>query len=166
MNCSVDSAAVKKILQLEVSRVTSSSCLQPPDSTIDAGTRGRGDGEKGILMHGGDNFFIETASNLLPPQMKRCSHDTDIVYSCAIAFKLAPVLKLPAIDIAKQLVTALGEKFYCRPLGIYLNFQVEVVSSGWIYFWLKEESLAAWLQQLIFLGDGGMGRWGDGGMGR
>jgi len=131
MNCSVDSAAVKKILQLEVSRVTSSSCLLPSDYC------------------------------LRPPQMKRCSHDTDIVYSCAIAFKLAPVLKLPAIDIAKQLVTALGEKFYCRPLGIYLNFQVEVVSSGWIYFWLKEESLAAWLQQLIFLGDAGMGRWGD-----
>ncbi|NER24360.1 MAG: hypothetical protein F6J96_27370 [Symploca sp. SIO1C2] len=136
MNCSVDYAAVKKILQLEVSRVTSSSCLLPSDYC------------------------------LRPPQMKRCSHDTDIVYSCAIAFKLAPVLKLPAIDIAKQLVTALGEKFYCRPLGIYLNFQVEVVSSGWIYFWLKEESLAAWLQQLIFLGDAGMGGWGDGGMGR
>ena len=120
-------------------------------------------------------------------QVKRCSHDTDIVYSCAIALKLAPVLQLPAIDIAHQLMTAF-EKQGSREQGAgnreqgtgnreqgtgnsqqltvnNLNFRVEVVSSGWIYFRLQEESLATYLQQLISPGDGRRTRRGDGGDG-
>ncbi|NES22497.1 MAG: hypothetical protein F6K41_27160 [Symploca sp. SIO3E6] len=140
MSYSVDSAAVQKILQLQVLRATSSSCLQFPSK---------------------EGLGVGSTSCLLSPQVKRCSHDNDILYGCAIALKLAPVLQLPAIDIAKQLVTTLGEQFYCRALGIYLNFQVEVVSSGWIYFRLKEESLASWLQRLISLGDRRIKRHGD-----
>ncbi|NET56460.1 MAG: hypothetical protein F6K47_09895 [Symploca sp. SIO2E6] len=114
-------------------------------------------------------------------QVKRCSHDTDIVYSCAIALKLAPVLQLRAIDIAHQLMNAfkegnrelgeLGEKNWSWELGVTntqqitlnnLNFRVEVVSSGWIYFRLEEESLATYLQQLISWRDRERGSGGEG----
>ncbi|NEP15208.1 MAG: hypothetical protein F6K14_34575 [Symploca sp. SIO2C1] len=110
---------------------------------------------------------LPRGTQLIPEiiQVKRCFHDSDILYSCAIAFKLAHLWQLQAIDIANQLVTTLGEKFYCCAQGICLNFNVQVVSSGWIYFRLKEESLANWLQHLISPGDGEIGRWEDGEMG-
>ena len=39
----------------------------PPNLKIDAGTRGHGDAERGIFMHGGEKiFFIGTAFCLLP----------------------------------------------------------------------------------------------------
>lgn len=107
---------------------------------------------------------LPRGSQLIPEivPLQRCSHDTDILYSCAIALKLAPVWQLEAFEIANQLVTALGENLYDSALGIHLNFSVEVVSSGWIYFRLQEQSLATWLQQSIVQGDrrGGEGEIG------
>jgi len=50
----------------------------PSDLKIDAGTRGCGDGERGILMHGDEkNFFIATDSCPLPFQAKISSTQTD-----------------------------------------------------------------------------------------
>ena len=98
---------------------------------------------------------LPRGSQLIPETvpLQRCSHDTDILYSCAIALKLAPVWQLEALEIANQLVTALGENFYDSALGIYLNFSMEVVSSGWIYFRLQEQSLATWLQYSMVQGE-------------
>ncbi len=143
MSCCVDFVAVQKILQLQMFNVISILAKRIAATDLPRGTQ------------------------LIPEiiQVKRCFHDTDILYSCAIAFKLAHLWQLQAIDIANQLVTTLGEKFYCSAQGIYLNFNVQVVSSGWIYFQLKEESLASWLQHLISPGNGEIGRWEDGEIG-
>jgi len=50
--------------------------LFPPNMKIDAGTRGRGDAQRGTFMHGGENLFfhgdclLPPASCLLPPAFK------------------------------------------------------------------------------------------------
>jgi len=143
MSCFVNSPALKKILQLQVFSVITKFA-------------------KNMAIA---DLYRDTQLTLETIPVQRCSYDTDIVYTCAIALKLAAISQLQAIDIANQLVSALGENLYCPAQGIYLNFKVEVVSSGWIYFRLQDESLASYLQQLIFLEERKIVRWADGEMG-
>ncbi|NET47002.1 MAG: hypothetical protein F6K15_36295 [Okeania sp. SIO2B3] len=71
-----------------------------------------------------------------------------IVYKSAIALKLASVCQQPAIYIATELVK------YCREIvntdtkKYTENFEFEVISSGIIYFYLTDLSLANWLDYL------------------
>ena len=139
MSCLVDSMAIKKNLQLQVLKAVSICAKSIAAADLPRGTQ----------------IIPETI------RVQRHPHDTHILYNCAIALKLAHLWQLHAIDIANQLVTTLGEKFYCPAGEIYLTFSIEVVSSGWIYFRLKEESLATWLQNLISPRDEEMEGWGD-----
>jgi arginyl-tRNA synthetase len=81
--------------------------------------------------------------------LHRLPDDTPIIYRSAIAFKLAPVWQLPALDIANQLTASLLASCENPLAQMYLDFNVEVVSPGWINFRLNEQSLATWLQRLI-----------------
>ncbi|WP_287526297.1 DALR anticodon-binding domain-containing protein [Okeania sp. SIO2C2] len=71
-----------------------------------------------------------------------------IVYKSAIAMKLASVCQQPAIYIATELVK------YCREIvntdtnKETDNFEFEVISSGIIYFYLTDLSIANWLDYL------------------
>ena len=94
-------------------------------------------------LSGGVTLALET----IP--LHRLPDDTPIIYRSAIAFKLAPVWQLPPLDIANQLTASLPASCENPPAQIYLDFNVEVVSPGWIHFRLNEGSLAIWLQGLI-----------------
>jgi hypothetical protein len=108
---------------------------------------------------------VEITPETIP--LQRLSDDKQIIYCSAIAFKLASCQ--PAIlELAHQIMTALplrNDKALTQqisrslpsqfskelefPTEYSLNFQVEVVSPGWLEFRLTDYSLAVWLQNLI-----------------
>lgn len=107
--------------------------------------------------------------------LHRLPDDTHIIYRSAIAFQLASILQLPALDIAQQLMNFLptkDEQLNPEDLSLSavkmlhnslpsltteqdfqqefeLNLTVEVACPGWIEFRFSEQSLATWLQKLI-----------------
>lgn len=110
---------------------------------------------------------IELSPEAIPVQ--RLSDHSQIIYRSAIAFKLAPC-QSAILDLASQIMATLplsnelvsqqqAVKTLQLPLSLpfdfkkepelFLNFQVEVVSPGWIEFRLTDRSLADWLQNLI-----------------
>lgn len=99
--------------------------------------------------------------------MYRLSDDSGIVYRSAIALKLAPLVQLPALDIANQLIESFPIANQNTTESMCLDFSVEVVSPGWINFQLSEQSLATWLQHLVQIPSlGKRGRGGEGESGR
>lgn len=109
---------------------------------------------------------VEITPEAIP--LQRLPDHNQIIYRSAIAFKLASS-QPDRLDLAKQIMAALpstnelsqqhhlktlqllqspaSPKFRKEPLR--LNFQVNVVSPGWLEFRLTDRSLAAWLQNLI-----------------
>jgi arginyl-tRNA synthetase len=90
---------------------------------------------------------VELTPETIP--LHRLSDDTCVIYRCAIALQLSPLLQLPASDIANQLVACFPTISQYTAGQIYLEFSVEVVFPGWIHFRVSQQSLATWLQQLI-----------------
>ncbi len=85
----------------------------------------------------GDQFFSK-------PQ------PTSIVYSCSIAFVLAPYFLLPAQIIAEHLLNLLifeQNNFVSKSC---LKLKVEIINSGWINFYL-DQGLASWLEESLVL---------------
>jgi len=73
--------------------------------------------------------------------------DTGFMYRCAIALQLAPLWKLPALDIAYQIMASLST--LSQDTGkIVLDLSVEVIDPGWINLRLSDRTLATWLQHL------------------
>jgi hypothetical protein len=110
---------------------------------------------------------VEITPEAVP--LQRLPDYSQIIYRSAIAFKLASGQQ-PILDLAHQMMTALPLKIELgcqhqavntlqlslpptskvrKELKLTLNFQVEVVSPGWLDFRLMDDSLAAWLQNLI-----------------
>jgi arginyl-tRNA synthetase len=79
----------------------------------------------------------------------RVSDDSGVVYRSAIALKLAPLWQLSALDIAHQLMASFPTINQDDSEQMSLDFNIEVVSPGWINFRLSDRTLAAWLQHLI-----------------
>lgn len=71
-----------------------------------------------------------------------------LVYKSAIALKLAPVFQQPVTDIAQELGKCCMELVNTEISKDIENFQVEVISSGMIYFKLTDLSIANWLNYL------------------
>ncbi len=80
--------------------------------------------------------------------LRRFSEESCMLYRSAIAFQLAPLLQLSALDIANQLMTCLPTTSQYTTGQICLDFSVEVVFPGWINFRLSDQGLATWLQHL------------------
>jgi DALR anticodon binding domain len=104
--------------------------------------------------------------------LHRLPGNLSIIYRSAIAFKLAPVLQLPSLNLAHQIIAAFefkGDQMGSQQLDqdtqtqppllmtsesqpeFQLNFLVEVIAPGWIEFRLTSCSLADWLQKLTAL---------------
>ncbi len=66
-----------------------------------------------------------------------------VLYICAIAFQLSPVLNLPAMEIASTLAQLV------RSHTTEQDFTIRVVPPGWMHLELTEAYLAAWLQHLV-----------------
>jgi arginyl-tRNA synthetase len=80
------------------------------------------------------------------------SRDIDeISYISGVALQRSKLVNFPAVEIAdsiaSNLLTTCGE-----------NLKVQVVSPGWIHLELTDLILAAWLENLVSIGE----RWGDG----
>ena len=102
-----------------------------------------------------DDLFRGLAPEKIP--LCRLKKGAGTVYRCALALRLANIMKLSPQAIANQLVDfltafnsqesdrAIAEALGDRPL---LDFTVELVNSGWIDFHLSDRALALWLQQL------------------
>ena len=82
-------------------------------------------------------------TELKRPSLYRSKEQQRVMYACAIALQLSPLLKLPALEIA----TALAQ--LVRQQTDEQDFLVQVMPSGLIHLELTEPSLAAWLQRLI-----------------
>ena len=82
-------------------------------------------------------------TELKRPFLYRSKEQQRLIYACAIALQLSPLLKLPALEIA----TALAQ--LVRQQTDEQDFLVQVMPSGLIHLELTEPSLAAWLQRLI-----------------
>lgn len=80
--------------------------------------------------------------------LHRLLDDLGLFYRCAIAFKLASLWKMPAFEIAAQLVASLAKINLDNSSITCLDFQVELVSPGWIILRLSNRGLATWLQHL------------------
>ncbi len=96
---------------------------------------------------------IATTDLLKYPQMTldtipvyRISEEENIWYRSAIAFKLASVWQLSALDIAHQLTASLTTLPQSPNALRGVDFTVEVIHPGWIDFRLSDQGLAAWLQ--------------------
>jgi hypothetical protein len=83
--------------------------------------------------------------------LNRLPDDTTVLYRSAIALKLAPLWQLPALNLAHQLADCLATIHQDTSSQVSLDFRVEVCFSGWIHFYLSDQSLANWLQQLIHI---------------
>ncbi|MGQ4649900.1 DALR anticodon-binding domain-containing protein [Lyngbya aestuarii] len=79
----------------------------------------------------------------------RLSHNTCVIYRCAIALQLASHKQLRAIDFADQLTASFPDFNQQSASDRCLNFRIEVIPPGWISFQLSNHSLASWLQHLI-----------------
>lgn len=111
---------------------------------------------------------VEITPEAIP--LQRLPDHNQIIYRSAIAFKLAS--SQPAmLDLAQQIMMALlstnellSQQYPLKTLQLrqsppssefpkepelQLNFQIDVVSPGWLEFRLTDPSLAAWLQNLI-----------------
>ena len=75
-------------------------------------------------------------------------HRDDFAYKSAIAFKLSAILHLPALDIATHIAACLPTSNHYSAEQLVLEFTIEVVAPGWIYFHLTHQGIAAWLQHL------------------
>ncbi len=71
-----------------------------------------------------------------------------VIYKSAIALKLSPVWQQPAIYVATELAKYCREIINTEAKKDIVNFQVGVISSGMIYFKLKDLSIANWLNYL------------------
>lgn len=108
---------------------------------------------------------VEITAETIP--LQRFSDHIQITYRSAIAFKLASC-QPTILELADQIMAALplrNDKALSQQLSLFLpsqfsketefpteyslNFQVQVVSPGWLEFRLTDSSLAVWLQNLI-----------------
>lgn len=111
---------------------------------------------------------VEPTPEAIP--VHRLSAQIQIIYRSAIAFKLASCQQ-PNLALAHQIMACLPLRNetdrahqmavktlqlqlpllpeFSKEQELRLNFQVEIVSPGWIDFLLTEVSLANWLQNLI-----------------
>jgi arginyl-tRNA synthetase len=81
--------------------------------------------------------------------LHRLSDDSCILYRSAIALKLAPLWQLNALDLAHQLTVSFPTINQDSASQHCLDFNIEVVSPGWINVRLSDRGLATWLQQMI-----------------
>jgi arginyl-tRNA synthetase len=81
--------------------------------------------------------------------LHRLSDDSCILYRSAIALKLAPLWQLNALDLAHQLTVSFPTINQDSASQHCLDFNIEVVSPGWINLRLSDRGLATWLQQMI-----------------
>jgi len=96
--------------------------------------------------------------------------ERQLIYVCAIGFKLAQSWGMPAIDIASQIVAQFSEliavsenKFFAgeRIYDPRKYLSLLAVPPGWIHLQLTDLGMASWLQSLAE-GGGGVGNGGDG----
>ncbi|MDY7002921.1 MAG: DALR anticodon-binding domain-containing protein [Cyanobacteriota bacterium] len=80
--------------------------------------------------------------------MNQTINNGAIVYKSAIALKLASVCQQPAIYIATELVKCCREIVNTDTRKYTDFFDIEVISSGIIYFYLTDLSIANWLDYL------------------
>ncbi len=78
------------------------------------------------------------------------SQSTSIVYSCSIAFVLAPYFLLSAQVIAENLLRLSVFEQNNFVSESYLELKVEIINSGWINFYLDRD-LASWLEESLVL---------------
>ncbi|MDJ0556382.1 MAG: DALR anticodon-binding domain-containing protein [Microcoleaceae cyanobacterium MO_207.B10] len=71
-----------------------------------------------------------------------------VEYKSAIALKLAPLWQQSAIDIATELAKCWMDIVNTEADGDAGNFQVELISSGIIFFKITDLSIAKWLDDL------------------
>jgi arginyl-tRNA synthetase len=83
---------------------------------------------------------LTNSKSYIPLQLSR---QQEVVYSCAIAFKLSSVVKLPAIEVAESLSQLIDRQDHQQ------NLMLQVVPPGWICLKLTQPSLAAWLQRWV-----------------
>ena len=94
------------------------------------------------LGSGGDARIADLTPETIP------LHRDDFAYKSAIAFKLSAILHLPALDIATHIAACLPTSNQYSAEQLVLEFTIEVVTPGWIYFHLTHQGIAAWLQHL------------------
>ena len=73
----------------------------------------------------------------------------NIVYRCAIAFPLANYWHLSSLKVAQNLREFLPTNDVISKTRPTLAFKVQVVSPGWIDFYLSDRALAVWLETLV-----------------
>ena len=91
---------------------------------------------------------LEVLARIEIISMKQVKNCGGIIYKSAIALKLAPVLQQPAIYIATELAKYCQEIVSLEGKKDAVNFEVEVISSGMIFFKFTGLSIANWLSFL------------------
>lgn len=76
---------------------------------------------------------------------------TPIIYSCSIAFVLAPYLLLEPQTIAHNLRDLLAQNQKQTLSESYLKLKVEIAPPGWINFYLDPGAIGIWLAQSLML---------------
>ncbi|AFZ36976.1 DALR anticodon binding domain protein [Stanieria cyanosphaera PCC 7437] len=100
------------------------------------------------------NFYVLSQSlvTLIPEKIILSrSHKTNsnkVKYRCAICFPLASQWQLSPLMLAKELIQIFTSIQNCSQ-ETSLEFELELIASGWIDLSLKESSLINWLGQLI-----------------
>ena len=73
----------------------------------------------------------------------------EIVYRCAIVFPLANYWHIPPLNLAQILREFLLTKHVISKTSTTLVFKVQIVSPGWIDFYLSDNALAVWLEEVV-----------------
>jgi len=80
---------------------------------------------------------------------------TSIGYSCSIAFILSSYFDSTASIIAKNLASLLTSNQGNIPYKSWFDLDLEIVSTGWLNFYLKAETIKTWLQLQTHLDSNG-----------
>ncbi len=75
-----------------------------------------------------------------------------IAYRTPIALSLASEYQISPAALAQKIIVGLPETEFPGDEQKYLDFTVQIKSSGWIEFYLSNSTLAQWLQYLVLKG--------------
>ncbi|MGL5803829.1 MAG: DALR anticodon-binding domain-containing protein [Xenococcaceae cyanobacterium] len=91
--------------------------------------------------------FLKVKTSIAKIKIHRLRDNSNIIYRCAIAYQLAPILSLSPLEVARQIIefaTTIESDFSEKDRQI---LAIEISPSGWIDFCLDELFLANWLQK-------------------
>ena len=99
------------------------------------------------------NTQFNSIEALITDKIVLCNPDRisllNIVYRCAIAFPLANYWHLSPLTVAQNLQEFLPTNDVISKTQPILGFKVQVVSPGWIDFYLSDRALAVWLEEVV-----------------